>query len=210
MNTKACVRCDEIKPVDAFERLPNGFLRAVCRECSSTDYRRGPHQVQAHGSIKRCVRCNLDKAPEAFTRLTNGYLRTVCKDCYNKQQRDRYESPSKYPEREHRKKGCSAETAQRIVDLLLLDPGCGHRLGIGLANLAAPHPPRPAAPAPAPAAEKPRKKRRLVKLTPEIIAFIHAAHHLTTAEIVQEVQTKFGEQISTDSVYRVWSGVYGR
>lgn len=90
MPTKACSRCGEVKPLEAFKkekRAPSGFA-AHCKMCHSSaqkalnKHRRvvGPSIIKA---CKMCPVCKVEKQSDAFyiNRTSADWLSQACRDC---------------------------------------------------------------------------------------------------------------------------------
>lgn len=97
-------------------------------------------------------------------------------------------------------RGCSPEVASRIVGLLMAD------VGIGCV-----YSPTPLAPPAPPAPPEPvhlATRRRVRKVTPEIAAFLRSANGIPMADILTQVQQRFGVQLSSGSVYKEWQSAH--
>lgn len=99
-------------------------------------------------------------------------------------------------------RGCSAESAQRIVDILLAESG-GEAL-LQMNKEFAPFNSTPKKPDPP---KKPGPRGGQSKITPEITLFVHhpSRRPLTVPQIQEEIKRVFNISMSSHTIYKIWA-----
>ena len=105
-------------------------------------------------------------------------------------------------------RGCSPESAQRIMDLLFQESSGAALIQLNQSFHSHTIAPRRLSQLPTAAdpTRIPRKRGGLTKITPDVIAFVHepANRSLTIPEIAAAIQEKFGITMVSSTIYKVW------
>lgn len=104
-------------------------------------------------------------------------------------------------------RGCTPETAARIIDVLFNESGGGALLLINNSfkdhNMQGIAPPPPKPPSPD---RQPHKRGGTTKITPEILNFAHdpTRRVWSVPEIQRAIKETFGISMSTCTIYKIW------
>lgn len=99
-------------------------------------------------------------------------------------------------------KGCSAESAQRIVDILMAESG-----GDALLMMNKEFAPFNSVPKKSEPPKKPAPRGGVSKITPEITLFVHhpSRRPMTVPQIQSAIKETFNITMSSHTIYKIWA-----